>query len=328
MPAPLFPSILDDWSCFTPPLTPHTDSKNEYLQPASTGLYDTFAAAETLFTKVKQTSDATLDSRLLVAATDLVLKKATNLVYGNAGIGIDADEFVGKCIAFMRNNPENRHGLPGEAADEDGPIDDAMDWAYFGREAAFKGNKRPATTDFLLGPLSVTKKVRVFKTRRAGLKRDNANLVRPVEVIQDGNGKEQENAGTMIALVKGIYDLLKDLVRKNPRYEEVGIGLFRFVVNPHSFGQTVENIFYLSFLVKDGFVAFMENDDGLPVLCMFFPSPAVINSPLYKNANIPGGVSSLYRTSLARRPQKTPGRAQPSHFSNDDVGMAGDEEDI
>lgn len=173
----------------------------------------------------------------------------------------------------MRNNPEHRHGLPGGAADEDGPIDDAMDWAYFGREAAFKGNKRPATTDFLLGPLSVTKKVRVFKTRRAGLKRDNANLVRPVEVIQDGNGKEQGNSGTMIALVKGIYDLLKDLVRKNPRYEEVGIGLFRFVVNPHSFGQTVENIFYLSFLVKDGFVAFTENDDGLPVLCKLFLSP-------------------------------------------------------
>lgn len=249
---------------------PHTntDSKNEYLQPASTGLYDTFAAAETLFTKVKQTSDATLDSRLLVAAADLALKKATNLVYGNAGTGIDADEFVGKCIAFMRSNPENRRGLPrDEATDEDGPVDDAMDWAYLGREAAFKGNKRPATTDFLLGPLSVTKKARVFKARRAGLKRDNANLVRPVEVVQGESSKEKENGATMIALVKGIYDLLKDVLRKNPKYVDDGIGLFKFVVNPHSFGQTVENIFYLSFLVKDGFVAFMENEDGLPVLC-------------------------------------------------------------
>lgn len=263
--------LIHDWLCFLPPLihTPtHTDSKNEYLQPASTGLYDTFAAAETLFTKVKQTSDATLDSRLLVAATDLALKKATNLVYGNAGVGIDADEFVGKCIAFMRNNPENRRGVPrDQAADEDGPIDDAMDWAYLGREAAFKGNKRPATTDFLLGPLSVTKKARVYKARRAGLKRDNANLVRPVEVVQDESSREKDNGGTMIALVKGIYDLLKDVVRNNPKYVDEGIGLFRFVINPHSFGQTVENIFYLSFLVKDGFVAFTENDDGLPVLC-------------------------------------------------------------
>lgn len=190
----------------------------------------------------------------------------------------------------MRNN---RHGPPrDEVADEDGPIDDAMDWAYLGREAAFKGNKRPATTDFLLGPLSVTKKVRVFRTRRAGLKRDNANLVRPVEVVQDENSKEQENGATMIALVKGIYDLLKDFFRKNPRYEKEGVGLFRFVINPHSFGQTVENIFYLSFLVKDGFVAFTENENGLPILCkffFFFWFLSLIVS-FYKKANIHGGV--------------------------------------
>lgn len=60
----------------------------------------------------------------------------------------------------------------------------------------------------------------------------------------------------------------------------------------------------------------------------FFLPPPVINSLLYKKANVLGGVNSLYRTSLARRPQKTPGRAQPGHFSNDDVGVAGDEEDI
>lgn len=251
------------------PSPPLTDNKNEYLQPTSTGLYDTFAAAEELFPKVKQTSDATLDSKLLVAATDLVLKKATNLTYGNSGVGIDADEFVGKCMAFMRNH-HRPQGQEQQEEDEQGPTDDAMDWAYLGREAAFKGNKRPATTDFLLGPLSVTKKVRVFKTRRQGLKRDNANLVRPVEVMQDGSAETQNNSGTMTALVKGIYELLEKIFLSNPLYLEGGLNLFKFVVNPDSFGQTVENIFYLSFLVKDGFVALTEDDNGLPVLCRFF----------------------------------------------------------
>lgn len=168
-----------------------------------------------------------------------------------------------------------------------------MDWAYFGREAAFKGNKRPATTDFLLGPLSVTKKTRVFRARRPGLKRDNANLVRPVEVIQDESNKEKENGATMMALVKGIYEILKDVVRKNPKYEDDGIGLFRFVVNPHSFGQTVENIFYLSFLVKDGFVAFAENASGLPVLCEFLcPCPGSSKRGGIEGANILGGQSA------------------------------------
>lgn len=40
------------------------------------------------------------------------------------------------------------------------------------------------------------------------------------------------------------------------------IGLYEFVVNPHSFGQTVENFFYISFLVRDGKIAVTEDDDG------------------------------------------------------------------
>ena len=51
--------------------------------------------------------------------------------------------------------------------------------------------------------------------------------------------------------------------------EEVGkVNLFKFVVNPNDFAQSVENIFYLSFLIRDAKVAF-ETEDGEPVLCKY-----------------------------------------------------------
>jgi len=43
------------------------------------------------------------------------------------------------------------------------------------------------------------------------------------------------------------------------------INIFKFIVNPNDFAQSVENIFYLSFLIRDGKVAF-ETMDGEPVI--------------------------------------------------------------
>lgn len=48
--------------------------------------------------------------------------------------------------------------------------------------------------------------------------------------------------------------------------EGQAINIFRFVVNPNDFAQSVENIFYLSFLIRDGKVAFETDTNGEPVV--------------------------------------------------------------
>jgi len=45
------------------------------------------------------------------------------------------------------------------------------------------------------------------------------------------------------------------------------VNIFDLVINPKDFAQSVENIFYLSFLIRDGKVAFETTEEGEPVVC-------------------------------------------------------------
>jgi hypothetical protein len=60
-------------------------------------------------------------------------------------------------------------------------------------------------------------------------------------------------------MVKTVYQILQ------LKGGEDGINFFEFVLDPSSFANSVENIFYVSFLVRDGMVA-LEDQDGVPIL--------------------------------------------------------------
>jgi hypothetical protein len=56
------------------------------------------------------------------------------------------------------------------------------------------------------------------------------------------------------------------------RTGDEGVTLFEFVVDPKSFAQSVENLFYVSFLVKEGKAAvypqeLQDGGDGVLMLC-------------------------------------------------------------
>lgn len=45
------------------------------------------------------------------------------------------------------------------------------------------------------------------------------------------------------------------------------MNIFKFIINPDDFGQSVENLFYLSFLIRDGKCAFQTDEDtGEPTI--------------------------------------------------------------
>lgn len=65
----------------------------------------------------------------------------------------------------------------------------------------------------------------------------------------------------------GSLQVHKCLRRVDP--EGGGFNFFRLVVNPADFGQTVENCFFVSFLLKDGLAGIRVADDGELLVCKF-----------------------------------------------------------
>ncbi|CAG8899745.1 unnamed protein product [Penicillium egyptiacum] len=291
------------------------DTRGELMQPGNNGILNIVEQANQFYAKVKQTADATLDSRILVNTADLTHKKATQLALGDTSAGIDVDEFVSKCISFMRRGPNNttastsgtqgRRGRLGQsqrdpdASDEDDG--DAMNWDTLGRSACFPSNARPAVSGWLLGPLSVQKRTRQLTQRRAQEQIDPERAVAPREMAQQDLGGQDSTNLTQIC--SEINKLLADTQRvrekraetelsrqadltpekaqqimdKHSMADDGGIPLFRFCINPKSFGQSIENLFYVSFLVRDGTVGVSTDSRGLPTLhaaAPFAPSEA------------------------------------------------------
>ncbi|OAA60540.1 nuclear protein qri2 [Niveomyces insectorum RCEF 264] len=167
-----------------------------------------------------------------------------------------------------------------------------LDWAHFGQYACLPRIRRPGLARFLpRAGLAADEKTRVQRKRTAALRLNDLQEVRP-QVLRPGDLSVSQNSDlTALATdilqqlrrvaehgqdsVQRAYEELDEvadadgtaLLRLMDRYgirSDGGVDLIRFAVNPHSFAQTVENFFYISFLVRDGRVGLAYDDNGLP----------------------------------------------------------------
>jgi hypothetical protein len=277
----------------------NTDNRDQLVKSRDSGLSDAIKTQNSMFGKVRQTADAVVDSRFFVNISDLASKKLNNSL-GNSGVGIDLDQFVSKCIYFMKSGghiagEEDAPAVP-VSDDDDNEDPDGLDWALLGRKACFPCNKRPPTSSFLLGPLSVQKKVRITQRKARSQRQPLGPATRPEEIKEgDIEQNEQTNLSNlvkgirsqleahleqgMLAVEEELEDIPDDELDDESQVaafrrhrmamspdQEAAVSLVDFAINPRDFGQTVENLFYISFLVREGNAKIIQDDDGLPLL--------------------------------------------------------------
>jgi non-structural maintenance of chromosomes element 4 len=272
-------------------------------------LIKTIKYQDGLMGQVRQTSDAVLDSRFLLDTTELSSKKIANEAFGSGSLGVDVDLFVSRCITFMKlggnigsddspstSNQTRRNEMRSTTVvddeDDDPEEDDPLAWDVLGSRAAFLCNRRPAAPSFLLGPLAVEKRVRNTQRAARSQRRDPVVAVsRPEELqAEDLEANQSSNVTKICNGIKSRLQLVleegekgiemdadedmteeeaREVFRKHNLSMNFEVPLFEFAFNPHSFAQTVENLFYVSFLVRDGYVRLTEDDQGLPTLSKF-----------------------------------------------------------
>ncbi|KAL1726792.1 binding domain of Nse4/EID3 to Nse3-MAGE-domain-containing protein, partial [Schizophyllum commune] len=236
--------------------------------------------ADNNYEQVKAPQEATLDSQVLLAASKMGAQKARAMRAG-AG-GFDVDEFVAKLVTFMGG--KRTIGDDGEV-DDGLDADDYLEWDLIGRKALAKSRRVPAMT-FMLGPLSIEAKKR-GPIKRAKLERNESDRKKPQEIREeDIQRAENETTKNVIQLENILTDecQTRQEAQNRARHQEYAnrpdeydeewdnlpgrVNLFEFVINPEDFAQSVENIFYLSFLIRDGKVAFEYDEETKePFIC-------------------------------------------------------------
>ncbi|KAI8341669.1 Nse4 C-terminal-domain-containing protein [Chlamydoabsidia padenii] len=209
------------------------DHRREYADVKDHGLEETLSQANLLFTSVKNTQEGALDSKLLVLSAEITTQRARNLRLDNQHF--NTDEYISKLKTYC---------APDRSTSQ-------WNWAKLGRHAA-KFNGKAHSIDFLLGPLSVEKKIRK-QVRQIRLTKNKEDLVQPSKLKEDDI---QQQTNETSANVNDIYRILD---AHGP------INYFKFITNPESFSQTVENMFYVSFLIRNS-VAEIDDTSGQPIL--------------------------------------------------------------
>ncbi|KAI3628204.1 hypothetical protein CBS14141_002205 [Malassezia furfur] len=214
---------------------------------------DMVRLGDELYTKVKAPSDSLLDSRFLLSMSDMGAEMTRTRRIG--ADAFDMDDYMHRVAQFIGGHVvsgrRNARGDDDALASGDTEL---WDWDKLGSVAA-QYTRRAPIPEFLLGPLQVVPKHR--KAARTTRLEADAEQAAPQQLDARDITQSENETSRMVLDIASRLEAVSG---------EEGVCLFRFAFNPESFSNTVENLFYISFLIRDGKAAIIEDEDGDPRL--------------------------------------------------------------
>lgn len=218
-------------------------------------LTELVTTANLLIDQVHTTNEATLDSRFLSAAAEIGAEKIQKIPFGICTFRLaDWLDLVKSNISRYQQHQQLR-----TSSQDDGPVGLTLEqcrgaWDGIGNLAMIHW-KGVTTTDFLCGPIAVIPKEKQARTcpkrraldLRAPTKEAVAMTKEAFEAQAAANSSATSNNVMLVAEALSAYD---------------SVPLYQFITHPTSFSRSVENLFYVSFLVSDGRAALSLDKNG------------------------------------------------------------------
>jgi len=229
-----------------------TESKEELIDPSNKDdlLSQKLSVVDTMFRKVKMTREGALDSASLVRLADLGKMRAQALK--TDFITFNAADFTEKVRLTIGGDTDP--AMSGDLS--------ATQWSQLGAVVA-PGYRRTPVITFMCGAFERGEVTLKRSKPREREKDKDANSEKVTKVTQLSSLDETDRGELTTAQVDHLLNTLWRVYENN---EKNPICFFEFIVNPFSFGHTVENIFYASFLVRDGHAKIILDNDELPTI--------------------------------------------------------------
>lgn len=201
------------------------------------------------------------DAEAFMDTSKFAATNAKNLKFDDMGISLNQKDFITRLKGYLNADENNLDEV--EYADDDvNGVDTKEDtfnsynWLKLGALFYSVSNKA-VVSDSLYGPMETERRRQTGRVRNVDDTQNGSLTTAQLVHASDISGNEEQNTAHM---VKNVY---KTFMQKR---EDSGVNFFKFFINPQSFAQSIENLFFTSFLIKDGRLKLFLNDEGVPII--------------------------------------------------------------
>ncbi|NXE91286.1 NSE4A protein, partial [Menura novaehollandiae] len=232
------------------------ENREDMLNSKSNRLTEALEEANRLFDGVCRAREAALDAQFLVIASNIGKEKANEL--HSEMSAFDSAAFAEDLLTFMGINRTETEDSD-DSEDVPGGFLPSNAWQKMGEEA-LKYFRRAPTFHYMMGSFKSdppVPKQRIERQKKAS--RGKAERAMPAQLKK----MEESHQEATEKEVERILGILQTHFENDP---DTPISFFDFVIDPKSFARTVENMFHVSFLIRDGLAKIKLDEDELPVI--------------------------------------------------------------